>query len=78
MKRLSALLIPLMMAGCAIVNDTYDEDGRPVHEILCGTGVPGVCYNKAAEICPNGYYTVDKNMDSDVWSTSKRLTVSCK
>lgn len=45
------------LAACATATPTYDQNGQPAMMISCdGSAVPmSVCYNKANEVCPNGY-----------------------
>lgn len=67
---LSALSLSIILSGCAAPdNKTYDKEGRESHSLTCGM-FPGACYSKADEICPKGYYLVDKDING--------ITVRCK
>ena len=86
-------LLVLLLAGCAIASPTYDEKGEKVVNISCnGAAVPmSVCYNKANEVCPSGYFliarngqpvgnvtTVNQYAGSSVPLVLKDITVKCK
>lgn len=86
-------LLVLLLSGCAIASRTYDEKGEKTVSISCnGAAVPmSVCYNKANEVCPGGYFLVARNgqsvgnvttvnqyAGSSVPFVMKDITVRCK
>lgn len=63
---LFAILISVLLYGCASASKTYDQYGEPVYDVACpGMAVPmSACYDKALEVCPKGYYLVGKDTGS--------------
>lgn len=51
-----ATLVPLfVLAGCATSKQIVGPNGTPAHSIRCGAAAVDACYEKAGEVCPNGY-----------------------
>jgi len=73
-----ALISLFVLVSCALDDKTFDEDGNEVHYIQCGVAVQSVCFSKANEVCPKGYYLVDKSMDTGADDLRNTLTVKCK
>jgi hypothetical protein len=63
---LLAIFISIVLYGCASASKTFDQYGNPVYDVSCpGMAIPiSVCYDKAMEVCPNGYYLVGKDTGS--------------
>lgn len=88
------LLISLaLLSGCASVSTVYGPDGKEYKNVACdGASVPmKVCYDKAMEICPQGYYMVARDVSTGPLvavattqaatmsqSQNKSITISCK
>lgn len=63
MLRLSGGLLGLVMVltGCATARITYDERGQQQVSIDCtDQGSWDICYKKAAEVCPRGYFLLNR------------------
>ena len=97
MKSAAVLLsLSVILGGCAKATKIYDAQGNPALLIEChGIYTPlSACYNKAAKMCPNGYFNRGVNIDGQVITlvsdgagggfvtnqtgANKYLTVSCK
>lgn len=64
------------LLGCAYDNDWVGADGVAQHQIVIGQLVPwSVAESKAASVCPSGYDTVSKRLDTA--GMSKELIVRC-
>lgn len=87
------LLAVLLLSGCATSTKMYGPDGKEYFFIACdGAGVPmSICYEKALEVCPNGYYLAgqEKTVGSlqAAWTPQggfagqgmhKNITIACK
>lgn len=73
MKKL--LLVLPFIAGCATSTPIHYTDGQPAQRIECGAATPSsVCYNKANDVCPAGYYVLAESGGFNRQS----LTVRCK
>jgi hypothetical protein len=70
MKIITALTLVALLAGCGTVSTVKGPDGRPAQVLHCET--QSWCYNKASELCPNGYTIVSSS--APIYS----LVVQCK
>jgi hypothetical protein len=73
-----SLLLCAALAGCAIDDKTFDEQGKETHIIHCSNALPSLCYSKANEICPAGYITVEDKMHVTDPFEDRYLSVRCK
>jgi hypothetical protein len=57
-KPFLAVALSLAVTACATATPIYDQNGEAAMLISCdGAAVPmSACYNKAAEVCPGGYF----------------------
>ena len=83
--RLSIGIVGLaLLAGCVQVHEVKGPDGKTALALKCGDATS--CYQKAGELCPDGYDFVDKNNanvivpvnGSVVGGTETTLVVECK
>lgn len=85
-----AVLVLLLLSGCAIETKINGPDGKTAHLIECdGAAVPmSVCYKKAAQVCPDGYYLAEQGSGAGgaagfgaailSSSATKNIVVVCK
>lgn len=78
MKKISILSLLLLTTGCAVDNVITSANGVTSHKISCGIAAPEACNSKAAEICPNGYNTIQTEAGNFLGGVPKTITVSCK
>ena len=79
MKKISILsLLLLTSTGCAFDNVITSGNGETYHKVTCGIAVPEACNSKAAEICPNGYNTIQIEAGNFLGMQPKTITISCK
>jgi hypothetical protein len=84
-KRLLFVCIVTGAAGCVDVAATTGSDGKPAYTIDCD-GESSGCFDKAAGLCPGGYFLVDrKNGTTEMPHTAgvvatphTRIVVECK
>ncbi len=71
MKRLMvAAFVVMLLAGCSTkFQEIKRPDGAKDYWISCGK--LKTCYNKANELCPNGYATLSE--DDGVFSSNLRI-----
>ena len=52
------VILALLLCGCATSREVVGPDGDKVHIITCSGAANtwGNCYEKAGELCPNGYH----------------------
>lgn len=55
MKIILVGLLAVMLAACATSKPIVGPNGTPAYSIICGAAVINACYEKAGEVCPNGY-----------------------
>jgi len=48
-----------LLAGCVSVSEVKGPDGKPALAVKCADAT--VCYQKAGELCPNGYDFVNSS-----------------
>ena len=48
-------MIAISVAGCATSRQVVGPNGTPAYSIRCGAAAVDSCYEKAGEVCPNGY-----------------------
>ncbi len=88
-KMMLATLLILVLMGCATSKEIVLPSGQKGHSIDCsGSAIPiAKCYEKAGELCPNGYNiisgnndkTVGTNLDgSPLFFNNKGILVECK
>lgn len=59
MRVITALFLAAILAACATSKQIVGPNGTPAHSIKCGAGAVDSCYEKAGEVCPNGYTILD-------------------
>ena len=59
MKVPLALLGLALLSGCVQAHDVRGPDVKTARALKCGDAT--ACYQKAGELCPDGYDFVDKN-----------------
>jgi len=57
------LIILVVLAGCASAKQVRGPNGGIAYEVKCGNAVKSKCNSKAADLCPHGYTTMDRNAD---------------
>ena len=68
------LVLPLVLMGCTTAEPIQRADGRAEYIIACGAAVNWrVCDERAKEMCPAGYETLDK----DASFNRKEMRVIC-
>ena len=75
----------LGLAACVDVATTVGADGRATHTIDCDVESDG-CFAKAAELCPGGYYLMDRKAGTTevphtaglIAAPHTRLIIECK
>jgi hypothetical protein len=55
MRSLLACSLVALITGCATSKQIVGPNGVAAHSIRCGAAVADACYEKAGEVCPNGY-----------------------
>jgi len=64
MKRLSIILVAVSLASCAAIEPKQfiGPNGKTAYSMRCsGMGrTLDACYQKAGEVCPNGYNIIDR------------------
>lgn len=94
MKKISIaiiVLIPLVLTACAAINPVAfsGPNGKSAYSMQCsGMGrTVDMCYQKAGELCPNGYLIIDKSNEIVGMTSSygnvmmipkNSLTIECK
>ena len=61
MKTIVSVLMLATLAGCATARPIKGPSGHTAYFVKCGAAMIDRCYEKAAEVCPNGYTFADKN-----------------
>ena len=61
MRMISAVLLASVLAACATSTKIVGPNGTPAYTIACGAAMIGSCYEKAGEICPAGYITLNSS-----------------
>jgi hypothetical protein len=54
-RPLAACLLLAVLTACATAKQIVGPSGTPAYSIRCGAAVADACYEKAGEVCPNGY-----------------------
>jgi hypothetical protein len=83
--RFVVLTSVLLLSACAIVTPFNGPNGRPAYSIRCGMNVDA-CLAKAGEVCPAGYYMVDRTAGTAIMPSGgsfiaapqHTLAVECK
>jgi hypothetical protein len=57
------LMSLVVLAGCASAKQVKGPNGEIAYLVQCGNAVKDKCTGKAAELCPNGYNSIDRNSD---------------
>lgn len=93
MKRVKAVLVIVLLSGCASSSQTYTSDGRAGYSLNCsGTARNwGMCESKAGEICgargyeilsrtgDQGFIASGNNGDFYAGTTTKRnMLIACR
>jgi hypothetical protein len=55
MKVIVVCLLAVILAACATSKQIVGPNGTPAYSIRCGAAAVNSCYEKAGEVCPNGY-----------------------
>lgn len=64
----------LLLTACTTAEEIRRPDGRTEYLIACGAGLGwNVCYNRANEVCPEGYETLAE----DAGFNRKELRIVC-
>ena len=64
----------LLLVGCTTTQQINRPGGKKEFLIACGAGLGwNICYDKANELCPGGYTTLEK----DAGFNRKELRISC-
>lgn len=58
-KTLALVIASVAVAGCVHVSEVTGPDGKPALVLRCGTHDER-CYEKAGDLCPNGYDILDQ------------------
>jgi hypothetical protein len=67
--RLSLGIVGLaLLAGCVQVHEVKGPDGKPALALKCGDAT--ACYQKAGELCPNGYDFVNSSTGTVIVPTA--------
>lgn len=77
--------LAMLVTGCVDVTTTAGTDGRPTYTIDCD-GEPDGCFTKAGELCPRGYYLLDRKAGTSevpytagvIAAPHTRLLIECK
>lgn len=72
-----AVISLVVLASCATAEPIMTPSGESGYKIWCEQ--PSMCYDKAAEVCPNGYDIEAK--DKDYWGMGDvdgNLIIKCK
>ncbi len=75
--RLISVMTVLLLAGCAFTSETYDAKGNPATEVRCSWAFPDACYDKAKQLCPNGYKVARQNMEFSMFKHQNIMTFTC-
>ena len=88
LKLVAFTFCPIFLAGCATAKRVMAPSGKMGFSIECnGTAVSMTsCYEKAAEVCPNGYSIIAQNNSSGivanpnfiVGTSDKGIFIECK
>ena len=54
------VLAAIAISSCARVSVILGPIGKPAYVIRCGSAAAHVCYEKAGELCPQGWLIADK------------------
>ncbi|OFW88768.1 MAG: hypothetical protein A3B66_02595 [Alphaproteobacteria bacterium RIFCSPHIGHO2_02_FULL_46_13] len=74
MFKVIAVTALLFIAGCTTTQEIKRPDGKSEYLIACGAGLGwDICYDKANEICPQGYETLAENAGFN----RKELRIAC-
>ena len=58
----AALALALALASCTTVTQIRRPNGQREYLVPCGAGAGwNVCYSKANDLCPGGYYTASEH-----------------
>lgn len=55
----SCMMFALVMDGCGSIQEFKGPNGRAAFSLECGNNL-SACYEKAGEVCPNGYDILDR------------------
>jgi hypothetical protein len=93
MRTFGALLLCVLLSGCAVSEERYTPDGNIAHSITCRLAISGIavswsdCYQKAADICgTKGYEIIEGEGDNTpikapgaaTSMTTRSLLIRCK
>lgn len=75
MKKLSVLTLGVIfITSCTTTQQINRPDGQKEYLIACGSATGwNICYDKANEICPTGYETLEENSGFN----RKELRITC-
>ncbi len=63
-SKITALFIAVIVSGCAIVPTSITGgNGQQAYKMYCSSGIDK-CYQKSAELCPNGYDVIELSKES--------------
>ena len=73
-KSILILTLIIMIYGCTTSQKIVRPNGNIEYLIACGAGLGwNICYNKANQLCPNGYNTISE----DAGFNRKELRIEC-
>jgi hypothetical protein len=86
MKAALPLTACVLMTACASTSDSFKgPNGHPAYVVRCGSAVLDACYQKAGELCPNGYNPIDRDGGAVIMPIGKsyvrgpnQLMIECK
>lgn len=64
--KMRAIVLGLMLAGCATTTPIYDREGKPALLVECGPHASS-CFAKAQEACAGPYTLLDEGGHSGVF-----------
>ena len=74
-RRTVFIVFCALTAGCTTVQEIRRPNGEIEYLIACGASTGwNVCYDKANEVCPDGYITLSE----DAGFNRKELRIVCK
>ena len=71
------IILLVVFSGCATVNEVTLPSGEKGISIRCEEFISR-CYEKAGELCPNGYEIKDKTSSSNILVPVYDLMITCK
>jgi hypothetical protein len=74
LKLAIGIFLAIFIFGCTTTQEIRRPDGKKEFLIACGASLGwNICYEKANQICPNGYETIKE----DAGFNRKELRILC-